>query len=329
MATPAGIEAIPPLTAEGATSFQYRTALSAALDIPARNAHRRTLLDVAFTPETAGVFLNIQVGDRTFIRLPTVLGDFANLYAAAYNEGVGFVRNERVKPLGKGFLWKLHEVVPFDFPTAAEDEDIIITPQAPILAYGAVPAAYLITAYYMDQTDGDVISKSVAGGSANPRRLYINDMTNSLAQPAAGQSLLDTPLTPAGLNGIADNYKQTAGVKLTGYVYAYDASALGTTIGVPAHGKPTRLHITDVDTELFTVETQEGLLVDRDLENTLGFDLQTLQAWIPESPYVFHQNRNFRFQLDTAQPVGVGTPYAADTQYFAIVGIREPETAGV
>lgn len=247
--------------------------------------------------------------------------------SGVHNRGVACIRSEDAKPNGKGFLQKLLEYVPFDLPTAAQDEDIIITAIAPVLSYGSLPSPYTISVYYLDQDTGDVTTKTVPGGSAALSRLYINDMTNSAIQPATGQSLLDTVLTPSGLNGIADNMKQTAGLKLTGFLFLFDASALGDTYSGNANGRPTRLHITDVDTELFTVETQEGLLVDRNVENALAFDHEITEAFIPQNPYVFHQNRNFRFKLDTVQLSGTGLPFAALTQYFAIVGIREPETA--
>jgi hypothetical protein len=322
----AQLAAIPSLTGEGASAFQYKTTGSittGGLTIPNRIGHRRTLVDVFFEPVTAGIFLQIQIGDRIYTRLPTQLGDYTPSLIG--NAGVQAVAPDNVKPVYRGLLWWLSQRIPFDFPTAAQDESIIITPQTVLTGYGTLPAAYTISALYKDQDSGDVISKIVAGGSSNPRRFYINDMTNSLAQPTTGRNLLDTPLQPSGLNGIADNFKQIAGLKFSGYAFLFDASAVGITLGFNANGKPTRLHIIDVDTEVFTVEDQAGILVDRNQANVLAFDIATQTAFIPDTPYVFHQNRNFRFQLDTAQKAGTGTNYAAQTQYFGMIGIREPE----
>lgn len=318
------LAAIPPLTAENATSFQYRSSgsiSSGGLTIPSRNGHRRTLVDVFFEPKTAGIFLDITVGDRTFIRLPTQLGDYTT--TPVTNDGVFMVGSENIKVSGKGFLWYLSNVVPFDFPTAAQDENITIVPSTP-LSYGALPGTYVISAIYADQDSGDVVSKVVPGGSANQRRLYFNMMTNTSAQATVGQTPLDKVITPLALNGIKDNDLQTPGLKLTGYLFFYDASALGTTTGGNANGKPTRLHITDIDIELFQPETTEGTLLDRDLGNGLAFDPIIGNFFMPKDPYVFNQNRRFRFLLDTAQKAGTGANFAANTQLFGILGIREP-----
>ncbi len=328
IAQSAQLAAIPPLTSEGASAFQYKTSGSistGALTIANRIGHRRTLLDVFFEPETVGIFLQIQVGDKVYTRLPTTLGDFTHLQAAP--KGVGFVRHEGIKWRGRGLLWWLSQIMPLDYPTATQDESIVITPQVVLTGYGALPAAFTVSALYADQDAGDVTTKTVAGGTFNPRRLFLNDMTNTLAQPTTGKNNLDLAIQPVGLNGIADNVKQIAGLKLTGYAFLYDASALGTTTGVNANGKPTNLHILDVDTEVETVENQAGIQIDRDLGNQLACDYGAEWMHLLKDPYVFHQNRNFRFQVDTAQKAGTGVNYAAQTQYFGILGIREPEGA--
>ena len=318
------LAAIPPLTSEGATGFQYKSTGSIAsggLTIGKRNGHRRTLVDVFFEGETAGIFLDIQIGDRTYVRIPTTLGDYTALANA--QKGVGLVKNEGVKKNGKGLLWALSQIIPFDFPTSAQDEDLIITPVAP-LGYGALPGSYAISAIYADTDQGDVVSKVVPGGSAAARRLWCNIVTNGTAQPTAGQNALDTLAMPKGMLGFKDSDLVPPGTKFTAYFLAHDASALGTTTGANANGKPTRLHVKDTDLELFTVEDQEGLLVDRDIQNVLVADF-ALQTWfVPKDPYVFNAQRKIAMQLDTSQKAGTGANYGANTQAFIIMGIREP-----
>jgi hypothetical protein len=267
--------------------------------------------------------LDISVGDRTYVRLPTTLGDYTAL--TNVQKGIGAIKNETQKVRHKGFMWWLNEVVPFDFPTATQDESLTVLPVAP-LGYGALPASYNIAALYADQDSGDIVSKTVPGGSFNPRRLFANMVTNGLAQPTAGQNLLDTQVTPKSLNPIIDATNTLAGYKFSSYMWAYDASALGTTTGANANGKPTRLHVNDVDIELYEPETTEGMFLDRDSGNELCLDLATEQSFVPKDPYVFHQNRRIRIQLDTAQKAGAGANYGANTQLFAMFGIREPES---
>jgi len=329
MATPADqLGAIPSLTSEGSTSFQFRSTgsvASGALTIPHRTGHRRTLIDVFFSPRTAGVVLDLQVGDRVYTRIPTVLGDYLGF--GKPEKGVGAVLELPNSKEGKGFLWALHDIVPFDFPTAAQDEDLTITPKA-ALQGAALPAAFTVSALYLDQDSGDVTSNAVPGGSAAPKKLYFNMSTNGLAQQASGQTALDTTVLPTGLDGLADNQNSLGGLQFTGYLYMYDASNLGTTTGANANGKPTRLHIQDTNIELFTVEDQEGLLIDRDLGNELAFDSAMWSGFVPKDPYVFHQNRRYRFLLDTAQPAGTGASFGASKQVLIMAGIREPEAAG-
>ena len=318
------LAATPPLTSEGATSHQYKSTgsiSSGGLTIGKRNGHRRTLVDVYFEPETAGIFLDIQIGDRTYVRLPTTLGDYTALANA--QKGVGLVKNEGCKKRKRGLLWALSDVIPFDFPTAAQDEDLIITPVAP-LGYGALPGNYTITAVYDDTDAGDVVSKTVPGGSAGPKRLWSNIVTNSLAQATSGQTALDSLALPKGMLGFKDADLVPPGTKFTAYLLAHDASALGTTTGGNANGKPTRLHIKDTDIELFTVEDQEGLLIDRDLQNFMAADFG-LESWfIPQDPYVFNPQKKVAIQLDTAQKAGAGVNFGANTQAFIMLGIREP-----
>src|SRR5713101_2306203 len=106
MSLPASnIAGIPALTSENATSYQYKTTGSIAsggLTISKRNGHRCYLLDVFFEAETAGIFLDIQIGDRVYVRLPTTLGDYTAV--SNTNKGIGAVKNEAIKVYGKGFL---------------------------------------------------------------------------------------------------------------------------------------------------------------------------------------------------------------------------------
>jgi hypothetical protein len=271
--------------------------------------------------------LDITVGDRTYVRLPTQ-GGSANDTGATLTgqQGILAVSDETVKPYGKGLLWWLNEIVPFDFPTATQDESITILPVTP-LGYGSLPGAYNISAVYIDQDTGDVISKVVPGGSFNNRRLYVNMVTNGLAQATTGQTALDTAITPKALNPVFDNTNTLAGYKFTSYAFAYDESDLGVTTGAGANGKPLRLHINDVDIELFQPETTEGMFLDTDVANGLAFSLATQTAYVPQNPYVFHQNRRIRMLLDTKQLAGGGADFGANSQLFAMFGIREPETA--
>ncbi|MDE1868178.1 MAG: hypothetical protein KGI08_10785, partial [Thaumarchaeota archaeon] len=252
---------------------------------------------------------------------PTVLGDYTAL--ANQQKGVGLVKNETYKVGGMGLLTYLRKTVPFDFPTAAQDEDLIITPTTP-LGYGALPGAYAISVLYDDQDTGDVVSKQVPGGSANPRRPWVNIVTNSAAQPASGQNNLDALAMPSGMLGFKDQDLVPQGTKFTAYIFAYDASALGTTTGANANGKPTNLHIKDTDLELFTVENQLGVQVDRDVGNQLVADFGLESIFYPIAPYVFTEKRKITMRLDTAQKAGTGVNYGANTQALIIIGIREP-----
>jgi hypothetical protein len=329
MSTQTGLASIPPLTSNGATAWQYRNTgavSSGGLTIPNRIGHRRTLLDIFFEPETAGIMLDVTVGDRTFIRLPTFGGSAIDAGATILNqEGMSAIADESVKVQGKGLLWWLNETIPFDFPTATQDESIIILPVTP-LGYGSLPGSYNISAVYLDQDTGDVVNKAVPGGSYASRRLYVNMVTNGIAQATAGQTVLDTAITPKALNPVFDNTNTLAGYKFTSYIFAYDESDLGVTTGGNANGKPTRLHINDIDIELFQPETSEGMFIDADIANDLAFSYATETAYIPLNPYVFHQNRRIRMLLDTKQLAGGGSDFGANTQLFAMFGIREPET---
>ena len=323
----------PSLTKGGATAFQYRSnksALGQPLIIPKRTGHRRTLVDIFFEPPTAGVFLDVQIGSRLYMRVPTALGD-ANAGAAGASglgRGIGFVFPNGYMAMGyRSNLWLLQQYIPFDLPTAAEDEDIIITPQTP-LSYGSIPANYLLGAYYIDQDTGDVTSHTVPGGSAAPKRVFFNLVTNGLPQQTTGQTALDTLITPQGLDGIYDRSIGIIGEVFDGYVFAYDASSLGTTTGTNANGKPTRLHVIDFDTELFEPETTEGMLIDRDLGNAFALDVTQGKFFYLQQPYRFQPNRTYRMLLDTVQPAGTGVAFGAKTQTFMIVGIRQPATGG-
>jgi len=323
MSAPASnIAGLPILTSEGASSFQYRSTglvASGGLTIPKRNGHRRYLLDVFFEPETAGIMLDVQIGDRVYVRLPTVLGDYTAI--SNVNQGIGMVKNETVKPSGFGYLQWLRQYIDFDFPTSTQSEDLIITPTAP-LGYGALPGTYAVSALYLDTDQGDVTNLALAGGSANARRLWINIVTNSLAQQTTGQTILDTLAMPKGMLGFKDSDLVPPNMTFVGYIYAYDASALGTTTGGNANGFPTRLHHKDTDIEIFTVETQEGLLVNRNQDNSLAFDLSTENSFRPFSPYTYNPNKKITMALDTTLKAGTGANFAATTQAFIIVGIR-------
>jgi len=154
--------------------------------------------------------------------------------------------------------------------------------------------------------------------------LWINIVTNSLAQPAAGQNFLDTLAMPSGMLGFKDQDLVPQGTKFTAFIFAHDASALGTTTGANANGKPTNLHIKDTDLELFTVENQAGVQIDRDLSNKLVAAFDLYNFFIPQSPYVFTEKRKITIRLDTSQKAGTGANYGATTQAFIMIGIREP-----
>lgn len=290
--------------------LQRRGTTASPLIIPARNGHRRVLKDLFVQESTGGGRVDISVGNVTKLRLRT------NLAQAIMTQALSG-RNRRL-----GFLGYIASLVPnFPFPNASQDEDITIT-------YTAVGASALtrIDAYYEDITTGDVVSKSLPGGSQNEIDFVVLNLYNTAAITGTAAYDFDKLDEPVGVSPFTESPNIQTGARRMSPQQKFTVYAVAADVPAPGVGsKTTRVHIFDEKIELFTSENNEGLMVDPEVVNELGFDLDPLEGFVLDEPYVFEPNRLYSFIGDYTH---AGANATAESQKLFIVGIREP-TGGV
>ena len=285
--------------------LQRRGTTVSPLIIPARNGHRRTLTDVFIQESTGQGSIDIAVGNTTKVRIRTNLAQAILVQALS-----GKWQN-------RGFLWAIAQFIPdFPFPTATEDEDITIT-------YTVVSASVLtrIDAYFKDATEGDLVDRTLPGGSLGTKDFMCLNHYNALALGATGEYEFSTLDVPVG----ASPYTQSTAIQSGGrrissnqqftvYAIAADVPA------AQAGSKSTRAHIFDEFIELFTSENNEGLFIDPEVANELAFDLDPFEAFLLPTPYVMQPNRLFNFKGDFTFDT---TPAAIASQKLILIGVRE------
>jgi len=274
---------------------QSTTAVSTTtLTIPNRTGHRRTLNDF-FVKDGASGYSQIQIGNNTMMRI------YDNLAQAKFVEGTD------QKYLNMGFLGYLAKMIPdFPKPNAAQDESIVFTRDSTF---------DLMLANWADEDSGDVTSRTKPGGSQSKKQLFILNMSNAAtvtvttpASPIAQQDM------PTGVSIFSDNNRISANNKFTVYCVAAN-------VPVNVNSKTTRVHIFDDFTELFTSETNQGLLVDPSLVGELGFDLNPPSMKWLDTPYVFMPNSRLTITADMT--IAGGNNLSAGTQQVFLIGIRE------
>ncbi len=286
--------------------LQRRGTTASPLIVPARNGHRRVLRDLFVQESTGGGRIDIAIGNVTKMRLRT------NLAQAIMTQALSG-RNRRL-----GFLGYIATLIPnFPFPNAAEDEDITLT-------YTAVGASALtrIDAYYEDVTEGDVKSKSLPGGSLNDTDFVVLNLYNTAAVTATQSYDFDKLDEPVGVSPFTESPNIQTGARRISPGQKFTVFAIAADVPSPGAGdKTTRVHIFDEKIELFTSENNEGLLVDPEVVNELGFDLDPLEGFVLDEPYVLSPNRLYSFSGDYTK---AAVNAAAESQKLFLIGLREP-----
>ncbi|MEM3979985.1 MAG: hypothetical protein QXF79_01850, partial [Ignisphaera sp.] len=150
--------AVPVLPTNKPPSLQRRGTTTSTLIIPSRTGHRRTLIDF-FVKATNSSYCDISIGNVIWNRI------YDNLTQAKLVSDI----TERYE--NKGFLRYLASIIPeFPFPTAAQDEDIVISRAA---------SPIRIDAYFRDTTEGDVVSHTLPGGSMATKHLLVINLSNA------------------------------------------------------------------------------------------------------------------------------------------------------
>jgi len=292
--------AAPVLPSNKPPSLQRRGTTTASLIIPSRTGHRRTLIDY-FVKASSGSYSDISIGNVIWNRIydnltqATLVGDLSERYE------------------NKGFLRFLASIIPdFPFPTAAQDEDIVI-------ARAASPTR--IDAYFRDTTEGDVVSHTMAGGSMATKHLLIINLANGSDIKASASYSFDSLDMPPGLTPFSEGTDIVAGARrmapnqrFTCYVIAGDFPKAGSS-------KTTRVHILEEQIELFTSENVEGLLADPDQGNELSFNLKAPSLFRLPEPYVFEPNKLYSFKAEAYYDGTNAIP--ASSQKLFLIGIRE------
>jgi hypothetical protein len=273
--------------------LQRTSSTTQTLRIPPLQGHRRYLLDV-FVKSAASGYIDISVGNTTWLRL------FHNLAQAALVSDLSARAGEY------GFLWFLQHRIP-DFPTinASHDEPITIQASAPVTR---------LDAYWADTEEGDVVSRTLPGGSQSARHLFILNLSNPSPVTASGLYDLNRLDMPTGATIFSDGTRMAPNIRFTVYMIAGNFPKAGSS-------KTTRIHIVDEFIELFTSENKEGLSADPDVGNELAFSLAPLRVfWLPQ-PYVFEPNRLLTFKGEASHDGTNNLP--AGSQQLFLVGIRE------
>ena len=285
--------------------LQRRGTTSSPLIIPARNGHRRTLTDVFVQESTGGGQIDISVGNTTKVRIRTNLAQAILVQALSG------------KFMNKGFLWALAEFIPdFPFPTATEDEDITIT-------YTVVGASALtrIDAYFKDDTTGDVVNRTLPGGSLGTKDFMCLNLYNSGSLAATAEFEFDVLDVPTGASPFTQSTAIQSGGRRISSNQQFTLYVLAADVPSPGAGdKTTRVHIFDEFIELFTSENNEGLFVDIEVANELAFDLDPFEMFQLPTPYLMMPNRLFNFKGDFTF---AATSAAAESQKVILIGIRE------
>jgi hypothetical protein len=280
--------------------LQRRGTTTATLIIPARTAHRRTLIDWFIKGGNPDDYSEVKVGNVTVCRLYHAL-----TYAKLIQDLSKTVR-------GKGFLSYMSEIIPdFPFPTASEDEDITITASA-------TPTR--IDAHFRDTEEGDVVSKTVKGGSQSPRQFFVINLSNASEQSesktGAGFDSLDMPTGLTCFSGgvTADGEaRMAAAQRFTLYAIAANWEEL-------EDGYVDRIHIFDEKIELFCSENNEGLYVNELNGSELACDITTETIFKLPTPYVFEPNRLLTFKYDFTYSA---TSLPAHGLRLFLIGTRE------
>lgn len=292
--------AAPVLPSNKPPSLQRRGTATSTLIIPSRTGHRRTLIDY-FVKASAGSYADISIGNVVWNRI------YDNLTQAVLISDL----TERFE--NKGFLRYLAGIIPeFPFPTAAQDEDIVI-------ARAAAPTR--MDAYFRDTTEGDVVSHTVAGGSMATKHLLIINLANNSDIAASGTYYFDKLDMPSGLTPFSEGVDIVAGARRMASNQRFTIYAIAGDFPKAGSSKTTRVHILEEQIELFASENGEGLLVDPDAGNELAFDLKAPSLFRLPDPYVFEPNKLYSFKGEATYD---GTnALSAGSQKLILIGIRE------
>jgi len=275
--------------------YQYTSqAGGTTVTIPSRTGHRRWLHDY-FVKDGASGFTDLKVGNATLLRV------YDNLAQAVLIAGLSHRRDSR------GFLGTLEALIK-EFPVfnAGQDEAIVLTRDS---------NADFSIAHWEDQDQGEITKRDLPGGSQGKKHLFILNLNNGAAIAATGTTNINNQDMPTGLSMFTDGSRMSANNRFTLYCVAGN---------FPKNmaSESTRVHIFDEQIELFTSETNAGLLVDPDSESQLSFNIGpgAQMFWLDE-PYVFQPNRNLAFKLDATYDGA--NALAINTQKLFLIGIRE------
>jgi hypothetical protein len=276
-------------------NLQVMRSNTGTLVIPNRVGHRRILRDI-FIDDSFSNTKEIEVKIGNVTMLSAQIGSWFIFFHRA---------EQRVE--NRGTLGNLYDIIP-NAPrfTAAEDEDITITSNPPV---------GWITVNYEDVTEGDVKDKTVDGGSQGKRHIYIMRLTHSQPLPATGRYLLDFVDLPPGLSFFTDTKTIAPNQRFTLYMVAINNAP-------HTAGKAHTLHLFKDKVEMFTSETNQGLLID---PSTVPFDLPeyiSLRSFFgPEGGFVFEPNSRIEAYIDYTK-TGTGDLPAKHVQLH-LIGVRE------
>ena len=276
---------------------RYQTTSGASvtsLTIPNRTGHRRWLHDY-WVKDGASGYTNIQIGNNVVGRI------YDNLAQAVFISGPSKKQNNR------GFLGLLEQYIPkFPILNAAQDESIVFTRDS---------TADLMLARWEDQDSGDVVAHTLPGGSQPKVQPFFLNLSNPSTISATATGIVFNQLDmPTGVSIFSDSNRISSNNRFTMY---------GIAANVPknTNSKTTRIHVFDEFTELFTSETNAGLLVDPDLEGELTWTTNPWACYWLEDPYVWQPN--VRMTVTGDATIAGGNNLNAGTQQVFMIGVRE------
>jgi len=261
-APPAAPPTVPP------TRLRKTYTTTTTLTIPAKIGEKHSIEDILAAGMPSGSYVDIIVGATNILRLYSSRNDMVLIPApGSAPESIGPLEFLR-RVTGRG-----------EYIFAEEDEDITIT-------FSSAPTIAAVD-YFVDPSAKD---KTAPFGSQSKERILIAWVTHSKVINATGNYSLDKSLMPTGLPAVVDGFVVPANYEYSLYGLVFASAKAGST-------KPTRLHIWDEGTELFTPFAREGLLIDPDA-NLLKCDLRYRYYFKLPEPYVFGPGHKITLNFD-------------------------------
>ena len=275
VAPPAAPPTIPP------TRLRKAYTTTTTLTIPSKINEKHSIEDIFVSGLAAGAFVDIIVGATNMLRL---YGNRGDMYL--------------IPPPGSA----IYSIGPLEFLRtitgrsemifAEEDEDLR-------LQFSSTPTIAVLE-YFADVSAKD---KTIPFGSQSKERVIIAWVTHSATINSTKTYDLDVSLMPVGLPTIVNGFIVPANYEYHLYGLIFASTKSGNT-------KPTRLHIWDEGTELYTPFDRAGLLIDPDA-NLLKCDLRYGYYFKLPEPYIFLPGHkitlNFEATYDGSNTIAANT----------------------